>query len=195
MGANIYVHLASDKLHEPKINTERTRPFLVAADKADVSPMKMLLALNSKPARGKCREHVAADGGHRSRHDGSAGRDWTDDKELEATTALPGLGDEINAADDNRENARHVSFRWGLPFGHQLPPNRRAHPEPPTQLNKHGWTSLLIVDGYRPGHFQPAQLTIAPVERPVPEEGLSTDSSHPRHIGTYQDERLAQSTP
>ena len=195
MGADVNARLASGKPQAPKINIEGATPFLFAADKADVPLMKVLLELGADPFLPNVENTsplMAAAGLGTTAPLEEAG---TEEEAFEATKLLLDLGADINALDDNGETAMHGAAYGSFPSVIQMLADRGADPELWRQPNKHGWTPLFIAEGYRPGNFKPAPLTIKAVERLMAKEGLSTDGPRPRHIGTYEKARLARTSP
>lgn len=192
MGADVNARLASGKPQAPKINIQGATPFLFAADKADVPLMKVLLELGADPFLSNVENTtplMAAAGLGTTAPLEEAG---TEEEAFAATTLLLDLGADINAVDDNGETVMHGAAYGSFPSVIQLLADRGADPELWKRPNNHGWTPLFIAEGYRPGNFKPAPLAIAAVERLMAREGLSTDGSRPRHIGTYEKARLAR---
>ena len=192
MGADVNARLAYGRSQAPKINTMGATPFLFAADKADVPLMKVLLELGADPFLPNVENTsplmVAAGLGTTAPLE-EAG---TEEEAYEATELLLELGADINAVDDNGETVMHGAAYGSFPSVIQLLADNRADPELWKRPNKHGWTPLYIAEGYRPGNFKPAPLTIAAFEQLMAEEGISTAGVRPRHIGTYEKARLAR---
>ena len=192
MGADVNARLASGKPQSPKINIQGSTPFLFAADKADVPLMRVLLELGANPFLPNVENTtplMAAAGLGTTAPLEEAG---TEEEAFAATRLLLDLGADINAVDDNGETVMHGAAYGSFPSVIQLLADRGADPELWKRPNNHGWTPLFIAEGYRPGNFKPAPLAIAAVERLMAREGLSTDGSRPRHIGTYEKARLAR---
>lgn len=192
MGADVNARLASGKPQAPKINIQGSTPFLFAADKADVPLMRVLLELGANPFLPNVENTtplMAAAGLGTTAPLEEAG---TEEEAFAATRLLLDLGADINAVDDNGETVMHGAAYGSFPSVIQLLADRGADPELWKRPNNHGWTPLFIAEGYRPGNFKPAPLAIAAVERLMAREGLSTDGSRPRHIGTYEKARLAR---
>ena len=192
MGADVNARLASGKPQSPKINIQGATPFLFAADKADVPLMKVLLELGADPFLPNVENTtplMAAAGLGTTAPLEEAG---TEEEAFAATTLLLDLGADINAVDDNGETVMHGAAYGSFPSVIQMLADRGADPDLWKRPNKHGWTPLFIAEGFRPGNFKPAPLAIAAVERLMTQEGLSTDGSRPRHIGTYEKARLAR---
>ncbi len=195
MGADVNARLANGRSQPPKINLKGSTPFLFAADKADVPLMKVLLDLGADPFLPNFENTtplMAAAGLGTTAPLEEAG---TEQEAFEATKLLLELGADINAVDDNGETVMHGAAYGSFPTLVQLLAENGADPELWKRPNKHGWTPLFIAEGYRPGNFKPAPLTIAAIERLMAEEGLSTAGVRPRHIGTYEKARLAKKSP
>ena len=191
MGADVNRGLKNGKHQAPRINLQGATPFLFAADKADVPLMKVLLELGADPFLSNVENttplHAAAGLGTTAPLE-EAG---TEEEAYEATKLLLELGADINAVDDNGETVMHGAAYGSFPSVIQLLAENGADPALWSQPNKHGWTPLYIAEGYRPGNFKPAPLTIAAIAALMADEGLSTEGVRPRHIGTYEKARLA----
>ena len=195
MGADVNAGLANGKSQPPRINLKGATPFLFAADKADVPLMKVLLELGADPFLPNGENTTALMAAAGLGTTAPLEEAGTEEEAFEATKLLLDLGADINAVDDNGETAMHGAAYGSFPTVIQLLADNRADPDLWKRPNKHGWTPLYIAEGYRPGNFKPAPLTIAAIERLMEEEGLSTAGARPRHIGTYEKARLAQKTP
>lgn len=191
MGADVNRGLKHGKHWAPKINLQGATPFLFAADKADVPLMKVLLEVGADPFLPNVENttplHAAAGLGTTAPLE-EAG---TEEEAYEATKLLLELGADINAVDDNGETVMHGAAYGSFPSVIQLLAENGADPALWSQPNRHGWTPLFIAEGFRPGNFKPAPLTIAAVEALMAKEDLSTEGVRPRHIGTYEKARLA----
>ena len=194
-GADVNARLKSGVSQPPKINKRGATPFLYAADKADVPLMRLLLELGADPFLPNAENTtplMAAAGLGTTAPLEEAG---TEEEAFEATELLLDLGADVNGVDDNGETAMHGAAYGSFPSVVQLLAERGAEPGLWSRANKHGWTPLYIAEGYRPGNFKPAPLTIAALELLMAEKGISTEGSRPRHIGTYEKARLAQKAP
>lgn len=191
MGADVNRGLTNGKHHAPRINLQGATPFLFAADKADVPLMRVLLELGADPFRPNIENttplHVAAGLGTTAPLE-EAG---TEEEAYEATQLLVELGADINFVDDNGETVMHGAAYGSFPSVIRLLADSGADPAVWSRPNRHGWTPLYIAEGFRPGNFKPAPLTIAVVETLMAEEGLSTEGVRPRHVGQYEKARLA----
>lgn len=191
MGADVNRGLKNGRHQAPKINLQGATPFLFAADKADVPLMKVLLELGADPFLPNVENttplHAAAGLGTTAPLE-EAG---TEEEAYEATKLLLELGADINAVDENGETVMHGAAYGSFPSVILLLAENGADPALWSRPNKHGWTPLFIAEGYRPGNFKPAPLTIAAVEGLMAEENLSTEGVRPRHVGTYEKARLA----
>lgn len=194
-GADVNAPLKSGMSQPPRINKQGATPFLFAADKADVPLMKLLLELGADPFLPNSENTtplMAAAGLGTTAPLEEAG---TEEEAFEATKLLLDLGANINAVDDNGETAMHGAAYGSFPSVVGLLAERGADPGLWSRPNKHGWTPLYIAEGYRPGNFKPAPLTIGAIELVMAEEGISTAGVRPRHIGTYEKARLSQTAP
>jgi hypothetical protein len=84
------------------------------------------------------------------------------------------LGADIDAVDKNGETAMHGAAYKNLPGAVQFLADKGAKVEVWNTKNKHGWTPLLIAEGYRFGNFKPSPETSAAIQKPMRAAGLST---------------------
>ena len=89
----------------------------------------------------------------------------------------------------------HGAAYGSFPSVVQLLAERGADSSLWSRPNQHGWTPLYIAEGYRPGNFKPAPLTIAAIELLMADEGIPAEGSRPRHVDLYEQARLATKAP
>ena len=166
-------------------------PFLLAADRADAPYMRLLLKLGADPFLRNAVNTtplMAAAGLGTSAPIEEAG---TEPEATEAVELLLSLGANINAVDDNGETAMHGAAYGSFPSIVLLLADNNADSDIWRQKNKYGWTPLFIAEGYRPGNFKPGPATIEALRQVMIEAGVSTEGLRPRHVGSYEKQRLA----
>jgi uncharacterized protein len=94
---------------------------------------------------------------------------------VEAMQVALDLGADINAVDNNGETAMHGAAYKNLPGAVQLLVDKGARIEIWNRKNKHGWTPLLIAEGYRFGNFKPSPDTSAAIQKAMRAAGASTE--------------------
>lgn len=164
-----------------RFTTTGSTPFLMAARNCDVPLMKLLLELgadqripnadNSTPLLAAAGVGALGDG------DEAAG---TEEEAVEAAKLLLDLGADINAVDENGENAMHgaaYQSRWKLVH---LLADRGADITVWNRKNKWGWTPLMIAQGHRPGNFRPHPETIAAIEQVMRAKGVEPPKATPQ---------------
>ena len=135
-------------------------PFFLAADRADLPYMKLLVELGADPLcpneDGTTPLMVAAGIGSTAPEE-EAG---SEDECLAAVKYLVSLGAEIDTVDANGETAMHGAAYKNIPsmaqYLHELGADIRIW----NTKNKLGRTPLLIAEGYRPGNFKPSFATV-----------------------------------
>jgi ankyrin repeat protein len=165
-----------------RFTTTGSTPFLMAARNCDVPLMRLLLELgadsripnadNSPPLLAAAGVGALGDG------DEAAG---TEEEAVEAAKLLLETGADINAVDDNGENAMHgaaYQSRWQLV--HFLA-DKGANINVWNQKNKWGWTPLMIAQGHRPANFRPAPDTIAAFEKVMRAKGVEPPKAIPHN--------------
>jgi len=115
----------------------------------------------------------------------------TEPEAREAVELLLSLGANVNAVNDDGETAMHGAAYGSFPSIVILLAESNADSEIWRQRNIRGWTPLFIAEGYRPGNFKPGPATIAALNRVMLAAGVPTDGPRPRHIGSYEAQRLA----
>ena len=131
-------------------------PFFLAADRADLEFMKLLVELGADPmkpnADGTTPLMVAAGIGS-SAPEEEAGNEA---ECLAAVQYLVSLGADINTVDKNGETAMHGAAYKNIPAVVRYLNEQGARIELWNTTNRLGWTPLLIAEGYRPGNFKPS---------------------------------------
>ncbi len=192
MGADINRQLSAGRSVAPRLNPQGTTAFLFAADKGDIPLMKLLLELGADPhianVEGVTPLMVAAGQGTGAPLEDAG----TEEEALEATKMVLDLGADINHVDDNGETTMHGAAYGSFPSVIRFLAENGADSKLWRKPNKHGWTPLLIAEGYRPGNFKPMPATIDAIRELMDAEGISTEGPRPRHIDIYEKARLAR---
>jgi ankyrin repeat protein len=92
---------------------------------------------------------------------------------LEAAQYLLKLGADINAVDANGETAMHGAALKNLPKVVQFLADNGAKVEVWNNVNRYGWTPLMIAEGYRPGNFKPSFETIEALHKVMLAAGVT----------------------
>jgi ankyrin repeat protein len=161
------------------LNTRGATPFLLAARTGDAELMRTLAQLGADPllpnADNSTPLMVAAGLGTRS-----PGEDAGIENEvLQALQVALDLGADINAVDKNGETAMHGAAYRNQASAAQLLADKGADIRIWNQRNSHGWTPLLIAEGYRSGNFKPSPETEAVLRKVMTTAGVSTDIAPP----------------
>src|SRR6185295_5884509 len=98
----------------------------------------------------------------------------TESEVVEAMKLAREMGNDINAFDNNGETAMHGAAYKNLPGAAQLLIDKGDDIGVWNKKNKHGWTPLLIAEGYRFGNFKPSPETAAAIQKAMRAAGLST---------------------
>ena len=161
-------------------------PFLMAADRADVPLMRLLLELGADPFLPNARQQHAADGRGRPRHGGARRRGAAREPEaLEAVQLLLDLGADINAVDNNGDTAMHGAAYGNFPTVVQLLADRGAEADIWNRPEQQGRTPLFIAEGYRAGATRRSPPTIEALVRLMDSAGVPTDGERPQMIDIY----------
>ena len=154
------------------LNTMGATPFLLAARSGDSEMMRALAALGADPLipnADNATPLIAAAGlGTRSPGEDAG----TEAEVIEAVKVALELGNNIDAVDNNGETAMHGAAYKNLPGVVLLLAERGAKPAVWNKKNSHGWTPLLIAEGYRFGNFKPSPDTIAAFHKVMDAAGI-----------------------
>ena len=104
----------------------------------------------------------------------------TEDEALGTVKLLLAAGADVNAVDQKGETAMHGAAYKSFPKVVQLLAASGAKIEVWNRKNKHGWTPLLIAEGFRPGNFNPSFETIAAIHGVMKANGLTPPPPTPR---------------
>jgi ankyrin repeat protein len=169
-----------------RVGTEGATPFLLAADRADVPLMRVLLELEADPASPNLDNTtplMAAAGLGTGSPLEEAG---TEPEALEAVKLLLGLGADVNGVDSNGDTAMHGAAYGNFPTVVQLLSERGADPNVWKRANKQGRTPLYIAEGYRGGLPRPSRPTIDAITHLMLAAGLSTEGTRPAVRDIYE---------
>jgi ankyrin repeat protein len=189
-GANVNLRLDKGAPKVPntssRTGTEGATPFLLAADRSDVSLMRMLLELGADP--------LLPNFNHTTPLMVAAGLETTEPLEeageepeaLEAVKMLLDLGADVNAVDDNGDTAMHGAAYNNYPLVVKLLADRGADPKIWNRPNKQGVTPLFAAEGHIGRLPRPDPPTIDAVTRLMLAAGLSTDGQRPPIVDIYE---------
>jgi ankyrin repeat protein len=156
------------------LNTNGATTFFLAARTADADMMRFLAGLGADPLLPNVDNSTplmaAAGLGTRSPGEDAG----TESEVVEAMQVALDLGADINAVDNNGETAMHGAAYKNLPGAVQFLVDKGANIDIWNRKNKHGWTPLLIAEGYRFGNFKPSPETSAVIQKAMRAAGLST---------------------
>jgi ankyrin repeat protein/outer membrane protein assembly factor BamB len=179
-GADVNFALAKGESGGAKLGMTGATPFLLAARRADVPYMKLLVELGADPLRpnaeGTTPLMTAAGLGTLFPTE-EAG---TEEESLEAVLYCLSKGADLNVVDRNGDTAMHGAAYKSLPKMVRLLAERGAKAEVWNRKNRHGWTPLLIAEGFRPGNFKPAPEVVAAIHDAMRAAGLTPPPPTPR---------------
>jgi ankyrin repeat protein len=179
-GADVNLELARAESGQGKLSTGGATPLLLAARRADLPYIKLLVELGADPLRPNkdgATPLMAAAGIGTLAPTEEAG---TEEEALEAAQFLLAAGADVNAVDRNGETAMHGAAYKSLPRMVRLLAARGAKIEAWNRKNRHGWTPLMIAEGFRPGNFKPSVETLAALHGVLREAGVTPPPPTPR---------------
>ena len=196
-GADVNVRLTNGRGSAGKYNTKGATSFLMASATADIAYMKLLLEFGADPTIGNvdnCTPLIAACG----LHVGSDAANEVAGEEpevLEAAKLLLKLGADVNAVDASGETAMHAAALKNLPKVVQFLSDNGAKIEIWNRKNRHGWTPLMIAQGYRPGNFKPSFETVEAIQRVMLASGVTPPTNAPTAVEGPDEYKAAAKKP
>jgi ankyrin repeat protein len=143
------------------LNTNGATPFLLASLTADAELMRLLAKLGADPKipnADNATPLIAAAGlGTRSPGEDAG----TESEVVEALRVALELGNDIDAVDNNGETAMHGAAYKNYAAPVEFLAAHGANIDIWNRPNKHGWTPLVIAQGFRFGNFKPSPVTVA----------------------------------
>ena len=161
-------------------------PLFMAADRADLNYMKLLVELGADPLLPNNDDTtplmVAAGIGSQAPEE-EAGNEA---ECLAAVKYLVSLGAEVNKVDKNGETAMHGAAYKNIPAVVQYL-DRVGHDIGVwNTLNRNKRTPLLIAEGYRPGNFKPCFRTVEAITKVMFSHGVKPPTGpKPKHTRYY----------
>ena len=189
LGADVNLQLAENAPRVPNtassFGTGGATPFALAADRADVPLMKLLLELDADPFIPNAESStplMAAAGLGTGAPEEEAG---TEEEAYQAVELLLELGADIDAVDDKGDTAMHGAAYGSFPSVVQLLSDHGADIDVWNIPNSMGRTPLFIAEGHRGGLPRPSRETIAVLTALMDGAGVSTEGPRPEIIDQY----------
>ena len=189
-GANVNLRLDKSAPRYPatssRIETPGATPFLLAADRADVPLMRVLLELGADPMLpnfSNTTPLMAAAGLGTTEPLEEAGEEV---EALEAVKMLLDLGADVNAVDNNGDTAMHGAAYGAYATVVDLLAKHGADPQIWKERNKAGVTPLFAAEGYIGRLPRPDKPTIEAVTKLMLAAGLSTAGERPPIVDIYE---------
>jgi len=183
-GADINLRVAeARKPGRGNIHMEGVTPFFQATRRDDVPMMKLMLELGADPTLANvenCTPLLAAAGVGILTPDEAVG---TPEEAIAAISLLLEWGADINHVDDNGETVMHGAAYKNVPKVAEFLAQNGADISVWNTKNKHGWTPMLIAEGYRPGNFKPSADTAAGIAAIIEGAGMTLDTGPKPVIG------------
>ncbi len=180
-GAKVNARLERGRAGAGELSRAGATPFLLACQTADLEMMQLLVELGADPRMPNNEGStplMAAAGFGCLFPDEVAG---TEDECLAAVSWLLSLGGaDVNAADKKGETAMHGAAYKSLPKMVKLLTGHGAKVDAWNHKNKHGWTPVMIAEGFRPGNFKPSVETLEALHAVMREAGAAVPAPTPR---------------
>lgn len=182
-GADVNARLSRGrKAGGARVGTRGATPFFLAADRADLEYMKLLVELGADPMipneDGTTPLMVAAGIGS-SAPEEEAGNEA---ECLAAVKYLVSLGADVNTVDENGETAMHGAAYKNIPAVVYYLDEQGADINLWNTKNDLNRTPLLIAEGYRPGNFKPSFETVEAITEVMLANGVKPPTGpKPKH--------------
>jgi uncharacterized protein len=179
-GADVNLALGKGASSAGGVSAEGATPFFLAARRADLPYMRLLVELGAdaqRPNKDGCSPFMTAAGLGTLAPTEEAG---TEEESIDAVQYLLSKGADVNLVDRNGETAMHGAAYKSLPKMVKLLADRGAKAEVWNRKNRHGWTPVLIAEGFRPGNFKPSVETLAALHEVMRAAGLTPPPPTPR---------------
>ncbi len=190
-GADVNLRLEQPKGRPPqtasRLSNEGATAFLMAADRADVAFMRLLVELGADPFMPNIEfttPLMAAAGLGTTAPLEEAG---TEPEAYEAVELLLDLGADIDAIDENGDTPMHGAAYGNFPTVVELLARHAADSTIWKEKNERGLTPLFIAEGYRGGGFKLSRPTTEAVTRVMMADGLSTAGERPAIRDIYEE--------
>jgi ankyrin repeat protein len=161
------------------LNTMGATAFVMAARTGDAELMRYLAKLGADPNiptnDGANAVIVAAGLGTRSPGEDAG----TPAEVVEALQAALDLGCDVNMLDKNGETAMHGAAYRNHPEAVEFLAAHGAKPEVWNKKNSHGWSPLIIAEGYRFGNYKPSFVTIEAFHKVMKAAGIPIPPPQP----------------
>ena len=162
-------------------------PFFLAAKRADLTYMKMLIEYGADPFipnEDGCKPVMMVAGVASRAPEEEAG---TEEERLAAIKYLINLGADVNTVDANGETAMHGAAYKNIPSMVFYLNEQGADIQLWNTENAFGWTPLLIAEGYRPGNFKPSFETVDAITEVMLANGVKPPTDpRPKAINEYR---------
>lgn len=176
LGADVNLQIERGSGGAGRLNLKGATPFLMAAKTADLESLKLLLELGADPLIRTVDEvtPVIAAAGLGTLAAGEVA--GTEPEVLETLKWLLEIGLDVNAVSKQGETAMHAAAYKNLPKVIGFLADAGADVKIWNQPNQHGWTPLLIAEGFRPGNFKPSFETIDAIHQELLKKGITPPS-------------------
>ncbi len=189
LGANVNLRLPEGAPRQPnsasRLKSAGATPFLLAADRADVALMQLLLDLGADPFIPNADDSTALMAAAGLGTTAPVEEAGTEPEALLATQLMLDLGGDINAVNGEGDTAMHGAAAAGFPLVVDLLAENGADIRIWNQRNSRGSTPLYIAEGYREGATRRSPPTIDAIVRLMDEAGVTTEGERPPMIDIY----------
>jgi ankyrin repeat protein len=179
-GADVNRRLKNGKRGRGRLTRKGVTPFPMAAWTADLPLLRTLLDLGADPLLPNVENStpLVAAAGMGTRAPGE--EPGSESECLEVLRLLLELGSDVNVVDDSGETAMHGAAYKNAPRIVEFLAECGARIDIWNRKNKHGWTPLIIAEGFRPGNFKPSPPTVAAFYRVMRAAGVTPPKPTPR---------------